>query len=117
MANFNEVTLVGHVGRNAEMRYTDGGKAVAGFSVAVSENRGDDSQTQWFEVTTWEKLAETCNEYVTKGMQVLVKGRVYLDKWKDNDDINKSRLAVTASKVLFLSPKRENGSESSDLPF
>lgn len=111
MANFNDLTIVGHVGRDAEMRYTPEGKAVTGFSVAVSENRGDDSVTQWFEVTTWEKLAETCGQYVVKGMQVLVKGRVYLDKWTDNDSINKSRLAVTASKVLFLSPKREGGSD------
>ena len=105
MANFNEITLVGHVGRDAEMRYVSENKAVTNFSVAVSEPRGEDVFTQWFEITTWENLAEKCNEYVTKGMQVLVKGRIYLDKWKGDDDITRSRLSVTASKVLFLSPK------------
>ncbi len=105
MANFNDLTIVGHVGRDAEMKYTSEGKAVTNFSVAVSEPRGEETLTQWFEITTWEKLAEKCNEFVTKGMQVMVKGRVHLDKWTGNDDITRSRLSVTAAKVLFLSPK------------
>lgn len=108
MANFNELTLIGHVGRDAEMKFTPEGKPVANFSVAYSENRGeDDSLTEWFEVETWEKLAETCNQFVSKGMQVMVKGRVLLDRWKDNDNINRSRLKVKAGKVLFLSPKKD----------
>jgi len=105
MANLNDLTIVGHVGRDAEMRYTPEGKPVTSFSVAVSEPRGEETLTQWFEVTTWENLAEKCNEFVTKGMQVMIKGRVYLDKWTGNDNISRSRLSVTASKVLFLSSK------------
>ncbi len=107
MANLNDITIVGHVGRDAEMKYTSEGKSVTNFSVAVSEPRGEETLTQWFEVTVWDNLAEKCSEFVTKGMQVLVKGRVYLDKWTGNDDISRSRLSVTASRVLFLSPKTQ----------
>ena len=107
MANLNDITIIGYVGRDAEMKFTPEGKAVTNFSVAVSEPKGEDTLTQWFEVTTWDKLAETCNEFVKKGMQVMVKGRVYLEKWTGNDGISRSRLAITASKVLFLSPKSQ----------
>ncbi len=105
MANLNDLTIVGHVGRDAEMKFTPAGKPVTNFSVAVSDRRGEETVTQWFEVTTWENLAERCNEYVTKGMQILVQGRVNIEKWVGNDNVNRARLAVNASRVLFLSPK------------
>ncbi len=105
MANFNDLTIIGHVGRDAEMKHTPTGKLVTNFSVAVNDRRGGELVTQWFEVTTWEKLAETCNEHVTKGMQVLVQGRVSIEKWVGNDNVNQARLAVNAFRVEFLNPK------------
>ncbi len=108
MAYLNELTIVGNVGRDAEMRYTAEGKPLTSFSVAVNENKGGESITHWFQITCWEKLAETCAQYVTKGMRVLVKGRVHLRSWVDTDGVNRSGLEVNASKVLFLSNKSEN---------
>ena len=72
----NKVILIGNVGRDPEMRYTPSGQAVTSFSVATSYGKGDDKATEWFNCSAWGKQAELTNEYLRKGSQVYVEGRI-----------------------------------------
>lgn len=108
---FNQITLVGNVGQDPEMRYTPSGQPVTSFSLAVNKSWvGADGQRQdktlWFRVTCWRKLAETVSQYVKKGSKVLVVGEIEEARpWTDKDGNNRASLDVTASAVRFLDSK------------
>lgn len=111
MASLNKTEIIGNVGRETEMRFSKDGKPVTNFSVAVDEKYktrdGEVRQdTEWFEVTTWGKLAEICNQYVNKGMLVYVSGKAHLHKWTKPDGGEATKLQLNAQSVLFLE-KRE----------
>lgn len=104
----NKVMIIGNVGRDPEMRYTPGGAAVTSFSVAVSrrwttpENEARD-ETEWFNVVAWNKLAETCNQLITKGRKVYIEGRLQTRSWDDRETGQKRyRTEVIASTMLLL---------------
>ena len=119
---YHTLIIVGNVGKDPEMRYTPSGQAVTSFSVATnrqytSGNGEQVKETVWFRVTTWGKQAEICNQYVKKGMKVLVEGRLTPDKatggprvWTKQDGSAGASFEVTASTVRFLSSRGE-GSE------
>ena len=106
---FNKLILVGYVGKVPEMRFTPDGKAVTKFTVATDEGYGDTKRTLWFNITTWEKLAEVCNEHVYKGMRVLIEGKLTEPgAWINKEDsLPRASLEVTANVVKFLSDKQE----------
>lgn len=116
---YHEQTVIGNLGKDPDMRYTPDGKAVCTFSVAAS-NRKD--ETVWFRVTAWEKLAETCNQYLHKGSKVMVKGALRADEsgnprvYKRNDDSWAASYEVAAENVRFLSGKEEPAVQD-DVPF
>jgi single-strand DNA-binding protein len=101
MTGYSKSTIIGNVGRDAEMRFTPSGAAVTEFSVAVGSKRGDEETTTWFNVTAWNKLAETCNQYVHKGMKVFVEGRIEIQEW-ESEGGKRSKVVIVASTVLFL---------------
>jgi len=107
VANYQKFEIIGHVGRDAEMRFTSEGKPVTTFSVAYTKPvkpGADELPPMWFDVTAWEKLAEVCNEHVTKGMLVFVSGPIMLDTWTDKlSHEPRSKIAITAREVVFLS--------------
>ena len=111
---FVSCTIMGHVGKDAESRFTPGGKRVTSFSVATSRKWKDASGaaqevTVWWRVTTWEKLAEVCAEYVRKGMLVLVQGdQVDASAYMPKDGGEpRASLELTARTVKFLSKSGE----------
>ena len=116
---FHTIIVVGNVGKDAEMRYTPSGAAVASFSVATNRQYTASSgekvkETVWFRISAWGKQAEVCNQYVKKGMKVLVEGRLTADSatggprlWGPDDD-KKASFEVTASTVRFLSSRGED---------
>lgn len=119
---YHTLIIVGNVGRDPEMRYTPSGQAVTSFSVATNREytgQGGDKvkETIWFRVSTWGKLAETCQQFLRKGSKVLIEGRLNPDKesggprvWEDNKGGGyKASYEVTASTVRFLSSKDEGG--------
>ena len=116
---FHKLTIVGNLGKDPEMKYTTDGKAVTTFSVAAS-NRKD--ETVWFRVSTWDKQAETCNQYLHKGSKVLVEGALKADAqgnprtYERKDGTWGSSFEVTASAVKFLSGKDEPA-VNDDVPF
>lgn len=112
---WHQLIIVGNVGKDAEMRYTPSGQAVTSFSVAANRTYTTGSgekvkETVWFRVTTWGKQAEVCNQYVKKGMKILVEGRLTPDKatgnpriWQNASGEPQASFEVSASTVQFLS--------------
>ncbi len=104
---YQHVVIVGHLGRDPEMRYTPSGVPVTTFSVAVNRRWKDQAgeiqeKTTWFRVTAWRRLAELCNEYLSKGRAVLVEGEIDASAWVGQDGQPRATLELTARKVQFL---------------
>jgi single-strand DNA-binding protein len=109
MAGLNKVMLIGNVGKDPEMRYTANGSAVTSFSLAVNRNFSSKEgerreETEWFEVVTWNKLAEICSQFLQKGRQAYVEGRLHTRSWDGQDGQRRYRTEVVAETVLFLGP-------------
>ena len=107
MASLNKVMLIGNVGTDPEMRFTPNGNPVTSFRVATNRvytaSDGDRRQeTEWFTVVTWQKLAESCNQSLTKGQRVYVEGRLHSNTWEGQDGQKRTRVEVVANSVLFL---------------
>jgi single-strand DNA-binding protein len=107
MANLNKVMIIGNVGTDPEMRYTPNGNPVTSFRIATSRffnsPEGERKQeTEWFTVVTWNKQAESCNQYLTKGKRVYVEGRLRTRAWEGQDGQKRSRVEIVAERVLFL---------------
>lgn len=113
---YQQITLIGNLGRDPEMRYTPTGVPVTSFTMAVSRNWvGQDGQRQekttWFRVTAWRKLAETASQYLTKGSKVLVVGELEdPNAYIDREGQARASLEVTAQTIRFLSTRGEGGS-------
>ena len=119
--NLNQVTLVGRLGQDPDMRYTAGGTAVANFSVATSyfvkkQEGGYDEKTIWVDVTAWGKVAERVVEYAQKGAEVLVEGRLDNRSWDDKDGKKQFRTFVTANGVQIGSGRKTTGEGSQEAP-
>ena len=128
---YQSTVVVGHLGRDPEMRYTPDGTPVTSFSVATTRrwtNAEGESQerTTWFRVTTWRKLAETCNQYLTKGRLVLVEGDVDASAWSDKTSGEpRASLELTAQEVKFLGGRADQDaagapdypSDEEEIPF
>lgn len=105
----NRVILVGNLGKDPEVRYTSGGQAVANLRIATSRSWTDKQsgqkkeETEWHDVEVWGKQAEQCGEYLAKGRQVYVEGRLKTDKWQDKQtNQERSKVKVVAESVRFL---------------
>lgn len=98
--SINQVVLSGRLGRDPEMRYTQSGKAVVSFSIAV-DRRGKDAGADWFTIQAWERLAELCNEFLTKGSKVTVVGRLTTREWEGKDGGKRTATEVVATDVDF----------------
>lgn len=99
----NQVALVGRLGRKPEMRHTAQGTAVCTFSIAV--DNGQDKAPDWFDIVSWQKLAETCAQHLDKGRQVAVSGRLQTRSWETQDGQKRKAVEVVASRVDFLGGK------------
>ena len=104
----NKVILVGNLGRDPEVRYTPGGQAVANFTVATNDSWTDkggqkQERTEWHRVVVWAKLAELCGEYLSKGRQVYLEGRLQTREWTNKEGAKQYTTEVVANQVVFLS--------------
>jgi single-strand DNA-binding protein len=115
MAGLNKIIIIGNLGRDPEMRYTPSGSPVTSFSVAVSRRyntrEGEPrEETEWFRVSCWDRLAETANQYLQKGKQVYIEGRVRIHSWDDSQSgERRSQMEVTASNLVLLGQRGEQG--------
>ncbi len=107
MGSVNKVILVGNLGRDAELRYTPGGAAVATLNMATTETWNDKSgqrqeKTEWHRVVFWGKVAESLTEYLTKGKQVYVEGRLETRQWNDKDGNKRYTTEIKGDKIVLL---------------
>jgi single-strand DNA-binding protein len=112
----NKVMILGNLGRDPEMRYTPSGRPVTTFSVAVSRswNTADGehhTETEWFNIVAWSKLAETCKQFLTKGKQVYIEGRLQTRRWEDKEGLKHSTVEVVASEMILCGERREPNSQ------
>ena len=112
----NKVILIGNLGKDPEVRYTQGGQGVANLRIATSRSWTDKQsgqrkeETEWHDVEVWGKQAEQCGEYLAKGRQVYVEGRLKTDKWQDKQSgQERSRVKVVADSVRFLGGRGAGG--------
>lgn len=103
----NKVILVGNLGADPEVRYTPSGQPVANFRIATSETWMDkqgqkQERTEWHRIVAWGKLAELCGEYLAKGRQVYVEGKLQTRQWDDRDGNKKFSTEIQAQQITFL---------------
>lgn len=118
---FSKTIVVGHLGRDPELRFTPSGQQVCSFSVATSRSWTDQSgqpqeKTTWFRVTAWGKLAELCQQYLTKGRLVLVEGEVDASAWTAQTGEPRASLELNARNVRFLGGRDSGGAPMTARP-
>jgi len=111
--------IIGNLGRDPEMRYTPSGRPVTTFSVATSRtwNTADGEkrvETEWFNVVAWSSLAEICKQYLTKGQQVYIEGRLQSRQWEDPEGKKHTAVEIVASEMIMLGDRRESAEASPD---
>jgi len=115
--SFNKITIVGYLGRDPELRYTAQGTAVCKMSIATTEKRKNvagqtEEHTTWFRVTAWGRQAELSNEYLTKGRQVYIEGRLRLEEYTDREGNVRFSPEVNATDVQFLGQRTDAAEKS-----
>jgi single-strand DNA-binding protein len=120
MAGVNKAILIGNLGRDPELRYTQSGQAVVNFSIATSENWTDKNgerqeRTEWHRIVVWGKTGENCARFLSKGRTVYVEGRIQTREWEDREGQKRTTTEINAQTVTFLgSAGAGRGSEPAD---
>jgi len=114
----NKVMIIGNLGQDPEMRYTPSGKPLTKFQMAAnrswtSSDGEKKTETEWFTIVAWGKLAEICNQYLTTGKQVYIEGRLHTRHWKDEEGISRSTVEVVAQEMIMLDGKPSDQSAES----
>lgn len=111
MSGVNKVILIGHLGVDPEMKYTQAGVPVTKFSIATTELFGKDEQgnnkkhTEWHKIVAWRKLGEICSQYLSKGTKVYIEGRLRYNSFQDQDGIKRNWTEIYADEMVILTPK------------
>ena len=107
MAWLNKIMVIGNVGSDPEMRFTPNGKPVTSYRLATNRfftaSDGErKKETEWFDIVTWDRQAESCNQFLTKGQRVYVEGRLRTRTWEGQDGQRRFRIEIHANRVIFL---------------
>ncbi|MDP3183528.1 MAG: single-stranded DNA-binding protein [Desulfobaccales bacterium] len=121
MAGVNKVILVGHLGADPEMRYTASGTAVAKFRIATTEKFTDkqgnrQERTEWHRITAWGKLAEICGQYLSKGKQVYIEGKIRSDTW-EQEGVKRYSYEIVADTLQMLGSPGRGAEREPEPPF
>ena len=113
----NKVMIIGHLGRDPEMRYTPTGRPVTTFSVATNHTWATPdgerkTETEWFNIIAWGSLADICNQCLTKGMLVYIEGRLQTRRWEDSDGIQQLSIEIVASEMMKLDHRNSVDTDS-----
>jgi single-strand DNA-binding protein len=113
MGSVNKVILVGNLGRDAELKYTPGGSAVANMTLATTDSYKDASgerqeKTEWHRVVMWGKQAESLTQYLTKGKQIYLEGKLETREWNDKDGNKRYTTEIRAESIQFLGKKGQD---------
>ncbi len=119
MASVNKVILVGNLGRDPELRYTQGGQPVANFTLATNESwnkkdgSGREERTEWHRIVAWGRTAELCAQYLAKGRTVYIEGRLQTREWENKEGQKQRTTEVVAQTVQFLGSGQGRGAPAS----
>ena len=122
MANgLNKAILIGNLGRDPEVRYTPSGVAVANFSIATSETwtnkEGEkETRTEWHRIVAFGRLGEICGEYLAKGRQVYIEGRIQTRDWEDQNGVKRYTTEIVASQMIMLGTRDSGDTFKSEGP-
>ena len=121
MASVNKVILIGNLGRDPELRYTQGGQAVANFTLATNERfstkDGDKQErTEWHRIVAWGRTGELCAQYLSKGRSVYLEGRLQTREWEDKEGQKRRTTEIVANTVQFLGGRGEGGPGGASSP-
>ncbi len=110
----NKAILIGNLGKDPELRYTQSGTPVASFSIATTERWKDkdgnqQEQTEWHNIVAWKRLAEICGEYLNKGSRVYIEGKLQTRKWQDQNGNDRYTTEIVAREMKMLSSRGESG--------
>ena len=113
----NKVQIIGHLGKDPEMRFTPSGKAVTTFTVAVSRTWSTTdgerhNETELFNIVAFGSLAETCKQYLAKGKQVYIDGRLQTRRWDDKEGTKHTTVEIVANEMIMLGDRRDNNPQS-----
>jgi single-strand DNA-binding protein len=119
--SLNKVLLLGNLGKDPEVRYTSSGRAVATFTIATSQqwrdqDGNDQERTEWHRVVAWGRLGEICGEYLSKGKQVFIEGRIQSREWEDQEGNKRTTVEIIANDMIMLgggSPSQSRNSGES----
>lgn len=133
MPSFQQVIVIGRLGKDPEVHYSADGNAICSFSVASSEKWNDKNtgekreKTEWHRIVCFKNLAEICGKYLSKGSAAIILGKLQTRKWTDKDGVDRYTTEIVAQTVQFLSPKNQSqpqeeyqntmGPDSDDIPF
>ena len=114
MSSLNKVLLIGNLGKDPEVRYTQGGQTVATFSLATHENWTDQQgnrqeRVEWHSIIAWGKLAELTQRFLTKGRQIYLEGRIHTREWTDQTGAKRRTTEINASNIVFLGNRASQG--------
>lgn len=119
----NKVMIIGHLGKDPEMRYTPSGRAVTTFSMAVSRTwkssaNEQQTETEWFNIVAWGNLAEICKQHLNKGQQVYIEGRLQTHRWDDKEGNKHTSVEIVANEMMMLGERRDvtRGNEEQTIP-
>jgi len=112
----NKVMIIGYLGRDPEMRYTPSGRPITTFNVATNRiwktSKGERrTETEWFNVVAWSSLAEICNQYLEKGKQVYIEGRLQTRQWADDEGKHHSSVEIVANEMIILGKRHSSETE------
>lgn len=115
----NKVMVIGNLGRDPEMRYTPKGKPVTTFSLGTTHTwktlKGEKrTRTEWFNVVSWDSLAEICNQFLSKGDRVYIEGRLQTRHWEDKEGNKKASVEVVAREMIMLGNNKSTDAGSAD---
>lgn len=122
--SINKVILIGNLGSDPEVKYLDGDRAVANFSLATNETYNDRdgnrvTQTEWHRIEMWDSLAKVAEKYLTKGRQVYIEGKIKTDKWQDQNGVDKYTTRIRANVLQMLGnrdDREDSGSNNTSAP-
>ena len=119
MASINKAIVIGNLGNDPEIRYSSGGDAIANMNIATTDSRKDKNgnkqeKTEWHRVVIFGKLAEICGEYLKKGSQVYIEGKLQTRKWTDKSDIERYTTEIVADRMQMLGGNRKTDDSKSD---
>lgn len=109
MASVNKVILIGNLGKDPEVRYSASGTAVANFTLATTDRYGEEDRTEWHRIVAFGRVAEICGEYLSKGRQIYIEGRIQTRDWEDRDGNKRYTTEIVVNNMQMLGPPPGGG--------